>query len=59
MLSLFFQNKIKIGLVFDNQQQYHSSSMIFWTFKNPLDKDFFKIKILTASADGLWDLKNC
>ena len=37
--------------------------MMFWTFKNPLDKKFFfKIQILTAAAtataaDRLWDLK--
>ena len=37
----FFHNKIKIGIVFDNEQKFHSSSMIFWTFKNPLDKKFF------------------
>ena len=36
-----FQNKITIGLVFDSEQKFHSSSMIFWTFKNPLDKKFF------------------
>ena len=37
----FFHNKIQIGIVFDNEQKFHSSSMIFLTFKNPLDKKFF------------------
>ena len=39
--AIFFQNRIKIGLIFYNEQKFHSSSMIFWTFKNPLDKKFF------------------
>ena len=40
-LGSFFQNKIKIGLVFDNKKKFYSSCMIFCTFKNPLDKKFF------------------
>ena len=39
--AIFFQNKIKIGLVFDNKQKFHSSSRIFCTFKIPLDKKIF------------------
>ena len=32
--------------------------MIFLSFKNPLNKKFFKIKILTsAAANYLWGLK--
>ena len=63
MFCHFFHYKIKIGIVIDNEQKFHSSRMILCTFKNPLDKKFFfcEIKILTAAtaaADWPWDLKN-
>ena len=37
----FFHNKIKIGIVFDNEQKFHSSSMIFGLLKTPWIKSFF------------------
>ena len=40
----FFQLKIKIGVVIDNEQKFHSSSMIFCTCKNPLEKTIFILR---------------
>ena len=55
----FFHNKIQIGIVFDNEQKFHSSSMIFLLLKTPWIKSFFSQnkKFDRRRRRLTWDLK--